>query len=98
MKTLRILILAVAISVFVSTMLADASDQNGMTSRTLQISSNTDDLDLLCDKLKHTALSGNLPQFTERAATRPCSSAEESVVRTTFQVHLPFSLRAPPLA
>ena len=98
MKALRILILVLFIPVFVSAVLADATDQGGSPARTLQISSNDDDLDLICDKLKHTTLSGGHPQTAERAATCPCSFTEESAVRTTFQVHLPFSLRAPPLA
>jgi hypothetical protein len=98
MKTLRILILVLFIPAFVSAMLADATDQGGSAARTLQISSNADDLDLLCDKLKQTALSGILPQSAERASTCPCSFTDERAVRTIFQVLLPFALRAPPLA
>jgi hypothetical protein len=86
MKTLRILILVLFIPAFVSAMLADATDQAGSAARTLQISSNADDL------------SGILPQSADRASTCPCSFTDERAVRTIFQVLLPFALRAPPLA
>jgi hypothetical protein len=97
MKALRILTLVLFILVFVSAVLADATDQGGSAARTPQISSNADDLDLICDKIKHTALSGNHPQSAERASTCPYAFTDESAIRTIFQVLLPFSLRAPPV-
>ena len=98
MKALRILILVLTLPVFVSAVLADASDQGGSAARTLQISSNAADLDLLCDKLKQPTLSGIIPQYAERASARPYAFTDESAVRTNSQVLLPFSLRAPPIA
>jgi hypothetical protein len=98
MKALRILILVLFVPVFVSAVLADAADQGASVARTLQFSSFTADLDLLCDKLKQTALSSNFLQYTERASTCSCFFIEKNDVTTTFLVLLPFSLRAPPLA
>jgi hypothetical protein len=98
MKALRILILVLTLPVFVSAVLADASDQGGVVARTLQISSNAADLDLLCDKLKQPTLSGIIPQSAEQASARPTAFTDERAVRTNFQVLLPFSLRAPPIA
>jgi hypothetical protein len=98
MKALRILILVLFVPVFVSAVLADAADQGASVARTLQISSIAADLDLFCDKLKQTALSGNFLQYTERASMPSCFFTEEGAVTTTFLVLLPFSLRAPPLA
>jgi hypothetical protein len=63
MKALRILILVLTLPVFVSAVLADASDQGGSAARTLQISSSAADLDLLCDKLKQPTLSGIIPHL-----------------------------------
>jgi hypothetical protein len=97
MKALRILILVLTLPVFVSAVLADASDQGGIVARTIQISSNAADLDLLCDKLKQPTLSGIIPQSAEQASARSFAFTDESAVRTNFQVLLPFSLRAPPI-
>jgi hypothetical protein len=98
MKALRILMLVLFLPVYVSAVLADAADQGGSVSTTLQISSIGADLDLLCDKLKQTTLSGSILQYTESASARSCFLTEERAVTTTFLVLLPFSLRAPPFA
>jgi hypothetical protein len=98
MRALRILILVLFVPVYLSGVLADAAGQGGSVSRTLQISSIAADLDLLCDKLKQTTLSGSILQYAESASTRCCFFTEERAVTTTFLVLLPFSLRAPPFA
>ena len=98
MNALRILILVLLIPVFAAAVLVDATDQGVSAARTSQISSSVADLDMLCDKLKHTILSGIDPQSAERASTSSCTFTEESSVRATFQVFLPFSFRAPPHA
>ena len=98
MKTLRILILAVAIPVFVSAMLADAIDQDGMTSRTLQISSLTDDLDLLCHKTKQSiALSSPLP-LAEPFPACPYTISHVSAFHANLQIPLSLFSRPPPVS
>ena len=96
MKILRILILAVAIPVFVSAMLADAIDQDGMTARTLQISSLTDDLDFLCHKTKQPIALSGLPPAEEPCPASPYTIIRVSAFNANTQILLPFFLRPPP--
>jgi|GEM_PF-4943162 len=98
MKTLRILILAVAIPVFVSAMLADAIDQDGMTSRTLQISSLTDDLDLPCHKIKQPIALNSLPTVGEPLPACPYTIIHVSAFNANTQIRLPYFLRPPPVS
>ena len=97
MKTLRILILTVAIPVFVTAIVADAIDQDGIASRILQISSLNDDLDLSCHKVKQSfalssplSLAGPLP-------ARPYTIIHVSAFNAHMQIRLPFFLRPPPV-
>ena len=73
MKALRILTLMIAIPVFVSAIVADAMDQDGIAPRTLQLSSVADDLDFICHKAKQgIALSGLPPQAEPLPARSGC--------------------------
>jgi hypothetical protein len=98
MKTLRILILVISIPLLVSAMLSDAVDQGGFITRTLQISSTTDDLDLLCDKLKHAGTVSNPPRPVGPFLVNQRAAIHESAFKANTRILLPFFLRAPPLA
>jgi len=97
MKTLRILILAATLAVFVSVTLADAVDQGGVASRTIQIRSAADDLDLLCDKIRPPVLSADPRSSAPPVPVRRCPKYREDAVQPVFDLILPFFLRAPPL-
>lgn len=96
MKTLRILILAVSIPVFVLGMLADAIDQDGMTSRKLQISSLTDDLDLLCHKTKLSIALSIPSSLAEPLPARPYTIIRVSAFHANLQIPLSLFSRPPP--
>ncbi len=97
MKTLRILILAVTLAMFVSVTMADAVDQDGAASRTIQIRSAADDSDLLCDKIRHPVLSAHPLSSTTSVPVRRSPGYREDAVQPVFDVLLPFYLRAPPV-
>jgi hypothetical protein len=97
MKALRILIPVLCIPVFVSAMVADAIDQGSIVSRTLQISSLTDDLDLLCDKTKLSIVLSGPPDPAKPFLARQYTIIHESIVKISPRILLPFFLRAPPL-
>ena len=97
MRALRILIPVLCIPFFVSGMVADAIDQGSIVSRTLQISSLTDELDLLCDKNKLSiALSGPPEPFRPFLA-RQYTIIHENAARISPRILLAYFLRAPPL-
>jgi hypothetical protein len=97
MKALRILIPVLLIPVFVSAMVADAIDQGSIVSMTVQISSLTEDLDLLCEKTKLFVALSDPSQPVRPFAARQNTIIHESAVKASAQVLLPFFLRAPPL-
>ena len=97
MKVLRILIPVLIIPFFVSAMFADAIDQGTIVTRTLQISSLTDDLDLICEKIKLTIASSGLPQPVRPFIAHQDTIIHENAVKASVQFLLPFFLRAPPL-
>jgi hypothetical protein len=98
MKTLRILIPVLLIPVFVSAMVADAMEQDSIVSRTLQISSLNDDLDLLCEKTKISVALSDPPQLARLFLARQNTNIHESASKASAQFLLPFFLRAPPLS
>jgi hypothetical protein len=98
MKALRILILMIAIPVFVSATVADAIDQDGIAPKTLQISSLTDDLDLLCHKTKQSIVLSNPPSMAERCPARPYTIIHVSAFRANLQIPLPLFSRPPPVS
>ena len=97
MKPLRILILAVTLAVFVSVTLADAVDQDGVASRTIQIRSAADELDLLCDKIRPPVLSVSPRSSAPPVPVRRSAGYHEDAVQPVFDLLLSFFLRAPPL-
>jgi len=97
MKALRILIPILIIPFFVSAMFADAIDQGTIVSRTLQISSLNDDLDLLCEKTKIFVALSDPPQLPRLFCARQNANIHESASKASAQFLLPFFLRAPPL-
>jgi hypothetical protein len=97
MKALRILIPVLCIPVFVSAMVADAIDQGSIVSMTLQISSLTDDLDLLCDKTKLSIALSGPPEPARPFLASQYTIIHESAFKTSPRILLPFFLRAPPL-
>jgi hypothetical protein len=97
MKALRILVLVVSLPVFVSAMFADAIDPGTIVTRTLQISSLTDDLDLICEKIKLSIASSGLPQPVRPFLAHQDTIIHENAVKASVQFLLPFFLRAPPL-
>jgi hypothetical protein len=97
MKALRILIPVLLIPVFVSAMIADATDRGSIVSMTLQLSSLIDDLDLLCEKTKLSIALNSPPQPVRPFAERQNTNVHESAVKAGAQFLLPFFLRAPPL-
>jgi hypothetical protein len=98
MKALRILILMIAIPVFVSALVADAIDQDGISSRTLQISSLTDDLDLFCHKTKLFISLSSAPSPAEPFPARPYTIIHAGAFNANNQILLPFFLRPPPVS
>lgn len=97
MKTLRILILAMTLAVFVSVTMTDAVDQGGVAPRTIQIRSAADDFDLPCDKIRHPVLSADPLSSTPPVPVRRIPGYREDAVQPVFDLLLPFFLRAPPL-
>lgn len=97
MKTLRILIPVLCIPFFVTAMVADAIDQGSIVSRTLQISSLTDDLDLLCDKAKLSIALSGPPDPAKPFLARQYTIIHECAFQASSRIILPFFLRAPPL-
>jgi hypothetical protein len=97
MKALRILIPVLLIPVFVSAMLADAMDQGSIVPMTLQLSSLTDDLDLLCEKTKLSIASTDPPQLERPFLARQKTIIHESAFKASDRFLLPFFLRAPPV-
>ena len=98
MKLLRILILVITLPVFVSAIVADAIDQDGVASRILQISSLNDDLDLPCHKVKQSFALSSLPSLAEPLPARPYTIIHVSVFHASTQILLPFFLRPPPVS
>ncbi len=98
MKALRILVLVVFLPVFASAMLADAIDQGSIGSMTLQISSLTDDLDLLCEKTKLCIALSDPPEPARPSMDHRNTMIHESALTAGVRFLLPFFLRAPPLA
>jgi hypothetical protein len=98
MKTLRILILLIAIPVFVSALVADAIDQDGIAPKTLQIRSLADDLDLFCQKAKQSIALSSPPSLAEPLPARPYTIIHVSAFNANSQIRLPFFLRPPPVA
>jgi hypothetical protein len=97
MKTLRILIPVLFIPFFVSATVADAIDQGSIVARTLQISSLSDDLDLLCDKTRLSIALSGPPEPAKLLLLSPYAMIHESVVKISPRFLLAFFLRAPPL-
>jgi hypothetical protein len=97
MKTLRILIPVLCIPFFVSAMVADAIDQGSIVTRTLQVSSLTDELDLLCDKTKLSIALSGPPESARPFLARQYTTIQESAARISPRILLPYFLRAPPL-
>jgi len=97
MKALRILILMIAIPVFVSTIVADAIDQDGIATRILQISSLNDDLDLSCHKVKQSFALSSLPSLAGPLPASPYTIIHVSAFNAHTQIRLPFFLRPPPV-
>ncbi len=97
MNALRILIPILIIPFFVSAMFADAMDQGSIVTRTLQISSLTDDFDLLCEKTKISIAVSNLSQPARPFPAKERSMIAGRAVRTSPRILVPFFLRAPPL-
>jgi|WetSurMetagenome_2_1015567.scaffolds.fasta_scaffold18342_4 hypothetical protein len=98
MKALRILILVVFLTVFVSAMVADAMEQDSIVSRTLQISSLNEDIDLLCEKTKIPVALSDAPHLASLFLARQNANIHESASKASAQFLLPFFLRAPPLS
>jgi hypothetical protein len=98
MKALRILIPVLLIPVFVSAMFADAMQQDSVVSRTLQISSLDDDLDLLYEKTKLSVALSDPPQLAMLFPARQNTIIHESAFNASARFLLPFFLRAPPLS
>ncbi len=98
MKLLRILILVITLPVFVSALVADALDQDGIAPKTLQISSLADDLDLICHKVKQGIAQSNPSCQAEPLPASPYTIIPVSAFNTIAQIHLPFFLRPPPVA
>ncbi|HET6489121.1 MAG TPA: hypothetical protein VFG28_05110 [Syntrophales bacterium] len=98
MKTLRILIPVLLIPVFVSAMFADAMQQDSVVSRTLQISSLNDDLDLLCEKTKLSVALSGPPNLAGLFLAHQNTILHERAFTASARFLLPFFLRAPPLS
>jgi hypothetical protein len=97
MKALRILIPVLCIPFFVSAMVADAIDQGSIASKTLQISSLTDDPDLLCEKTKLSMALSGPPEPARTFLARQYTIIREGAAEISPQVLLSYFLRAPPL-